>query len=575
MKILGIFDGQHDSGASIMDDDKILAAVNEERLSRIKLDGGFPNRSIQECFRISNVKEEDIDAVVVGSILTPPIFARMFRKLQSHEAQALSDKGSTLMKALSDMAKYDLRLTIMNPEYFSGRIQIPLARWLIRRELPQKLRPKPIYFVKHHDAHAASAFYASGHKEALAITCDCWGDGVSFAVYVCNSQGLHRKYVVPAFDSFGHFYAAVTKHLGFKPIRHEGKILGLAAHGDPNKVKVDFPFSEKDGKPKFLRPIRMEVDAELAKQLSQYSREDVAAWLQHYSEEWIVRLAKRWIGATGQKHVVLAGGVFSNVRINQFVHEIPGVQSIYIFPHMGDGGLAVGGSMFFLNAEKHIAARLEHVYLGPEYSDKEIEQELKKEKLTYQKPKSVEKEIAKLLAEGHVVARFNGKMEYGPRALGNRSILYQATDPTVNDWLNKRLQRTEFMPFAPSTLEEDAPKCYHKLAGGEFAARFMTITYDCTDFMKKHCPATVHVDGTARPQLVREKENPSYYTILKEYKKLTGLPSFINTSFNMHEEPIVCSPYDAIRAFLLGHLDYLAIGPFLVKNPNPQWRTKE
>jgi len=210
---------------------------------------------------------------------------------------------------------------------------------------------------------------------------------------------------------------------------------------------------------------------------------------------------------------------------------------------------------------------LEDVYLGPDFTDHEIEKALEGAEMPAQYVGDVERNIAELLARGRVVARFEGRMEYGPRALGNRSILYQATDPTVNDWLNKRLRRTEFMPFAPVTLEEFADQCYLGLNGARQAARFMTITANCTDWMKQHCPAVVHVDGTARPQLLARKTNPRYYRILDEYRKLTGLPTLINTSFNLHEEPIVCSPSDALRSFSEGELDYLALGNYLVANP--------
>jgi carbamoyltransferase len=174
--------------------------------------------------------------------------------------------------------------------------------------------------------------------------------------------------------------------------------------------------------------------------------------------------------------------------------------------------------------------------------------------------------VGEILAEGHVVARFNGRMEYGPRALGNRSILYQPSDPTVNDWLNKKLKRTEFMPFAPATLMEADKDLYVRINPNRYPAEFMTITFDCTEKMLKEAPATVHVDGTARPQLVTAGINESYYRIIKAYQRHSGLPTVINTSFNMHEEPIVCTPDDAIRAFKLGHLEYLAIGRFLVFN---------
>jgi carbamoyltransferase len=183
-------------------------------------------------------------------------------------------------------------------------------------------------------------------------------------------------------------------------------------------------------------------------------------------------------------------------------------------------------------------------------------------------------EIAALISEGYVVARVVGRMEYGPRALGNRSILYRPDDPSVNDWLNERLKRTEFMPFAPSTLAEDADQCFRNMEGARDTARFMTITFDCTDEMRRSCPGVVHVDGTARPQVVSESDNPSYYAILKEFKRLTGLSSIVNTSFNIHEEPIVCTPEDALRAFQIGHLDVLAIGPFLVENPAAEARVQ-
>jgi carbamoyltransferase len=209
---------------------------------------------------------------------------------------------------------------------------------------------------------------------------------------------------------------------------------------------------------------------------------------------------------------------------------------------------------------------MQHAYLGAEFSDGEISEELDRCGLNYIRCEEIEREVALLLSKGYVVARFNGRMEYGPRALGNRSILYQPTDRSVNDWLNKDLKRTEFMPFAPSTLAEYASQSYLNIEGATDAARFMTITFNCTDWMKKHCPGVVHIDGTARPQLIQRESNPSYFKIIDEYRKLTGLTSVINTSFNIHEEPIVCTPADAVRAFRFGNLDYLAIGKFLVKS---------
>jgi len=245
---------------------------------------------------------------------------------------------------------------------------------------------------------------------------------------------------------------------------------------------------------------------------------------------------------------------------------------------MGDSGISAGGAMYVYVKEmlrKGLEPNfkpIDNVYYGPGYTTEEIKDALDKSGLVHVHHKNVEKEIAKLLAKSHVVARFNGRMEFGPRALGNRSILYQTSDQTINEWLNKRLKRTEFMPFAPSTLFEDRHKYYLNVDAALSPAQFMTITFDCTNFMKKNCPAVVHIDGTARPQLVRKEVNPSYHKIISEYKKLTGIATIINTSFNMHEEPIVCTPQDAIRSFQAGHLDYLAIGNFLVKNPKEMKR---
>jgi carbamoyltransferase len=237
---------------------------------------------------------------------------------------------------------------------------------------------------------------------------------------------------------------------------------------------------------------------------------------------------------------------------------------------MGDEGLAVGAAYALGSSLSKTsgAAILSDVYLGPEFNEMSIGQALSESGLEPEHTRHIERRIAELLSQGYVVARFNGRMEYGPRALGNRSILYQATDPSVNDWLNKRLERTEFMPFAPVTMEEYAAKAYINMDGARYAARFMTMTLNCTDWMRNHCPAVVHVDGTARPQIIDKPSNPTYYKILNEYRKLTGLPTLINTSFNMHEEPIVCSPKDAIRAFLQGRLDYLAMGNYLLKHPS-------
>lgn len=567
MKILGIIDGQHDSGACILDNDSLIAAVSEERIKRVKLIGGFPYDSIEECFRITNLTPEDIDVIAFGSMLTPPIFARAFRKLQSMEHKVRKFEDKSFGTVLSNIVQFKLDLTKSDPYSLPGKFQRLFLKQILKKDLPKSLRNKPIKFIDHHLAHAASAFFSSKATKALAITGDRWGDAISFTISSCDKTEIKRLFSMNAFDSFGDFYSLITKYLGFKPFHHEGKILGLSAHGDPAKVKIQFPFILKNNKIKFTGEIKSgyNVWPSLKKQLKEYSREDISAWLQYHTEKFILDITKEWIEKTKLYDIVLSGGLFANVKLNQRIHELPNVTSVYIFPHMGDGGLAPG-ACFYIGKKK---ISLNDVYLGSEYDNAFIEKCLRERGLTYKFYDNIEEEIAKKIADKKIVARFNGRMEFGPRALGNRSILYEATDPSVNDWLNKRLKRTEFMPFAPATLYEYRDKCYKNIQGAAFAAQFMTITFDCTDYMIKTSPAAVHVDNTARPQLVKKEINPSFYRIIDEYRKLTSIPTVINTSFNMHEEPIVRTPNDAIDAFLRGHLHYLAIGNFLVEYKTP------
>jgi carbamoyltransferase len=272
------------------------------------------------------------------------------------------------------------------------------------------------------------------------------------------------------------------------------------------------------------------------------------------------------------RRLAVAGGVFANVKFNQRVHELEEVDELFIHPAMDDGGLSVGAALgVFVARRPEVAAglvsRLDDVYLGPAFTDEQIRRALEQAGVEGSKEPDVHRAIARRLAAGDVVARFTGRMEYGPRALGGRSILYQTGDPSVNDWLNESLRRTEFMPFAPATMVEHADERYVGLEGARDPARFMTITFDCTEVMARESPGVVHVDGTARPQLVDRETAPDFHRILTEYHALTGIPSLVNTSFNMHDEPIVCSPSDALRAFLQGGLDWLAIEDHLVANP--------
>jgi carbamoyltransferase len=391
--------------------------------------------------------------------------------------------------------------------------------------------------------------------------------------------------------SFGQFYTACTQVLGFRGGRHEGKITGLSGFGkvDPvlyDKVKStirrsgpDFTLDKRYYSEGIIRGFSWKkirksenlFDAlsyrnyktPLKKLLDGYPREDVAAVFQTILEEEVVAAVRPFAEQTGIKNLALAGGVFANVKLNNALFEGLGMDQVYIFPAMGDGGLSVGAALEFLQAPPK---PFDAPYWGPEYNDEEMESAIiaaSDKGLKYRRESEIEKVLAELLAQKKVIARFSGKMEFGPRALCNRSILYSAADPDANIWLNKQLHRTEFMPFAPVAMADRANELFEGVDGKEHACKFMTIIVDCTDFTKEHCPAIVHVDGTARPQFVTEEINPSMYQILAYYEEITGVPLMVNTSFNMHEEPIVCSPQDAVRGFVSARLDYLAMGPFL------------
>ena len=345
--------------------------------------------------------------------------------------------------------------------------------------------------------------------------------------------------------------------------------MGLAAYGDPGVLR-DVLLARFDLQPGAFR-IRESNNLYFARMLAtQFPKIDVAAGYQHVLERVATAYVVHYLAQTGIRNVVLSGGVVANVKLNQRIRELPNVDGLFIHPNMGDGGCGTGAALLEFAGCDRLSQRLDDVYWGPEFSADEIAEALQTSQLQFTRHDPIEPILARLIADGKVVARFNGRMEYGPRALGNRSILYHAKEPEVNQWLNQRLGRTEFMPFAPATLYEKRGECYRNIDGADYAAQFMTVTFDCTDKMKCDSPAAVHVDGTARPQLVTQESNPSFHRIISEYYRLSGIPSVINTSFNMHEEPIVCTPDDAIRAFLQGNLDCLAIGPFLVPHPSRQ-----
>ena len=588
MRILGITD-HLTSGAALVEDGVVRAAVNEERLARRKMVMGFPRQSIATCLRLAGVEPHEIDVVAVASK-----WGHLLSNLVDFDAGVLGTKEGWVKGAFfaagSRLAGLRETLPFLESAYYGLRKPAYAQR---RRGIEHILRDEfgiiaPVQYVWHHEAHAAGAYYASGFADALIVTLDGSGDGHSSHIYEARGGRMRLLHTVPSFDGVGNYYGYVTHLCGFKMGKHEGKVTGLAAYGEEchRAVLERFIRYENGSMHNVGKAFRRGALRKLRHALPDARREDLAASIQGLSEDICTRYIAHWMARTGLRQIALAGGVVANVKINQRIHELPGVQRLFIYPAMSDEGLAAGAAVVSA-AERMGGWRtgrrcFEHVYLGPEFGEREMETALSRAGVAYSRSSDVESEIARLLAAGYVVARMAGRMEYGPRALGNRSILYRPDDPAVNEWLNHRLARTEFMPFAPSTLAEHAERCFEKVQGARDTARFMTITFDCTREMRERAPGVVHVDGTARPQLVGVADNPGYHRIISEFMRLTGLPSIVNTSFNIHEEPIVCSPDDAVRAFQKGHLDLLALGPFLAKSAHadervrtsgrPEWR---
>ncbi|HDK25834.1 MAG TPA: carbamoyl transferase [Candidatus Atribacteria bacterium] len=400
------------------------------------------------------------------------------------------------------------------------------------------------------------------------------GDGSSSHVYRVEQGEFEKLCDISSYDSIGNYYSYVTHLCGFKAHKHEGKITGLAAFGEPEYLDLlNGLITYKNGR--IFNAGNCYYWSAIKKMKgilpNKFSKKNLACSIQDLLEEIVANYVYYWVDKTEIIDIALAGGVFANVKLNQRLNELKNVDSVFIHPAMGDGGLAVGAA-YAVWAEKlldngHLPTsyRLDNVYFGQEYSNEEIEDALNKAGLKAKYSNNVEQAVAQFVKDKKVVGWFNGKMEYGPRALGNRSILADPTDASINIWLNKRLKRTEFMPFAPSILDTAASEFYINYEKAKYPAKFMTITFDTTAEAIKKAPPTVHVDNTTRPQVVDKITNPSYYKILQIYEEIKGLPLFINTSFNMHEEPIVCSPEDAIRALKTGAVDVLVMGNWIVK----------
>jgi carbamoyltransferase len=589
MNILGIHFNTHESGSAVMQDDRLTFAISQERLDRQKMSDAAPAEAVNTALRTTGLSLEQIDHLAISDDLGTEGYYRSrvrFKKAQFRETwkRAIGYFGPRLLP----MGEYYRRMLVTNKRSSLKRQQ----RWdALLGDLRNRGFAGQRHSYEHGYSHACTAYYCSGFDSALVFVIEAAGFINASSVYLARDGKIEKVLDIPWPHSPGRFYETLTLLLGFRPARHEGKVTGLAALGDPDvlgdyarslfhldPVRDDFHLApdvhlwrwdyrkRRPGRP-LPRPLR------------NYDREHVAAAWQVALEEAIVGLVRRMLDRYPEvRHVALAGGVHGNVKLNQRINELSRVEELYVHPGMGDCGQPVGAALacWAETAGNPRPFRHDTVYLGPEPDETESLDDLAREfDLVFEDTPDLPRRVAELLADHRIVALCRGRMEYGPRALGNRTIMYAATDPSVNDWLNKQLRRTEFMPFAPVTLIEDVDRCYVNGRKSAYTAGFMTVCYDCTDEMQRLSPAVVHVDGTARPQYIRREQNPLYYDILAAYKELTGIPSAVNTSFNMHEEPIVCTTREALKAFVASRLDALVLGDrLLLGDRNPVLRER-
>jgi len=569
VNILGISCFYHDAAAAIIRDGQIVAAAQEERFTRLKHDAEFPVHAINYCLRQAGISVGELD--YVGFYDKP--FIKFERLLYTYLA--------TFPRSLPSFLK-------AMPVWLKDKLWIPQ---LIRNELDYD---GPILFSEHHQSHAASTFLVSPFQEAAILTIDGVGEWETTTYGVGEGTTIRLLKRIHFPHSLGLLYSAFTYYLGFKVNSAEYKVMGLAPYGEP--VYYDVIMNElirpkKDGSYKmnmkyfgydygltmtngkfdgfFGRPRR-----EPESSMEQFHK-DVAASIQKVTDELMVRMASHLYEETKMKNLCLAGGVALNCVANSKILERTPFEYIFIQPAAGDAGGAVGVAYHIYNSllKKERTFVWHDAFLGPEFSESEIQEYLDGlgiEYVLYGREELL-RETARLIAEQHVVGWFQGRMEWGPRALGNRSILADARNPENQSRVNLKIKfRESFRPFAPAVLMERSAE-YFDL---DRPSPYMLLTAQVRE-EKRHIPSVTHVDGSARLQTVAREENPMFYDLIREFERQTGCPILINTSFNVRGEPIVCTPHDAFKCFMRTDMDFLVMGNTVVDKKQMSQDVKE
>lgn len=556
MNVLGVNCYLHDSSVALIQDGRLTFAAEEERFSRIKKDGRFPSLAISSALSHAGLSFAALDAIAFGwnrGGLAP------LHTLTTVLTGRLAPSPYMLIDSLMAAAR----------ELYNGN-----GRRALTRSFPVSAGQK-LLFVDHHEAHAWSTYALSGFDDALVLVVDGRGARQATSLYHARAERLEQLRTINWPNSLGGFYEAFTDLLGFERYGDEWKVMGLAAYGEPTYdlnhvlrvVPGGYQLNARLVLGRHWNDIRglealFGARRHPEKLISDEDR-NLAASVQKATEAAIFELVREGVRLTGCRRVCLAGGVAMNSKANGRLLASELVDDVFVQPAATDDGTAVGAALAAYAAlgQPMPRYRLRDVYLGPEFSSHELESVLRTCKLSATRVPDVERQVARLLAEGNIVGWFQGRMEFGPRALGNRSILADARRPEMKDRVNECVKfREGWRPFAPSCLEEAAADYFESCHD----AAFMTLTFDVRGTRRAEIPAVTHADNTARVQTVNRDANPRYWTLIDEFAKLTGTPVIMNTSFNLRGEPIVCTPKDAIRTFYSSGLDFLVLGDFVI-----------
>ncbi len=564
MYILGLWDG-HDSGAALLEDGKIIFASNEERYTKRKLEVNFPYNSINAALSYAKITPTDVEIIAFPTTELTKTISRVF----PYQKEAYYKfRRRKMLKPRTDWLMHCAKYSM------TGIGPLPLCRSISKDIISRQLRLMGfkdfhIYSIDHHSAHAATAAFTSGMKKALVITLDGVGDGQSGSISILGDGNIERTHSIKARDSIGIFYEQVTNIVGMRELEDEGKVMAMADYSFPfeyekNKLRDFFKVQGLDIKAKYGPISQYDLLTRIAWGMP---REQFAYMAQQIVEQTLEKFVENAVEEYDIGNVAFAGGLMSNIKANMRIRNLKKVKEWHIFPHMGDGGIALGAAMhanFMYSGTT--AYEFPDSYLGDGYSQEQIRQRLKSEKgIDFELDKSKSSHAAEIIDKDNYLFWFQGRMEYGPRALGDRSILANPGSDNVKEKLNTFVKQREwYQPFAPSMLFEDARLLLEDVKGRD---RFMTMGYRIKESRQDILKSVIHIDNTARPQMVGD-ENPAYQELLRRLKKHLGYGVVLNTSFNIHGMPIVNTPDDAIQTMKKTGTRYMFLGDYFVENKN-------